>query len=151
MRDALKKQCPQAIFVGNQQGEALAKCYASGDVFLFPSITETFGNVVPEALASGLAVVAFNYAAAAQLITHQHNGLLVDFSDDNAFIQAALELVQRSELQQHCKTQAHKQIQHLSWISVCNALELQLNQLIEHHQKHSTSPLRQSSIKRVCA
>ena len=151
MRDALKKQCPQAIFVGNQQGEALAKCYASGDVFLFPSITETFGNVVPEALASGLAVVAFNYAAAAQLITHQHNGLLVDFSDDNAFIQAALELVQRSELQQHCKTQAHKQIQHLSWISVCNALELQLNQLFEHHQKHSTSPLRQSSIKRVCA
>ncbi len=47
-----------------QRGEALARHYASGDIFLFPSITETFGNVILEAMASGLAIVAFDYAAA---------------------------------------------------------------------------------------
>jgi glycosyltransferase involved in cell wall biosynthesis len=48
-RLALEKDLPEAIFCGAQRGEALAAHYASGDVFLFPSLTETFGNVVLEA------------------------------------------------------------------------------------------------------
>ena len=73
----LMQRCPDAVFSGLRRGEDLATHYASADVFLFPSITETFGNVVPEAMASGLTVVGYDYAAAGQLIRHGENGLLV--------------------------------------------------------------------------
>ena len=61
----------------------MATHYASGDLFLFPSLTETFGNVTTEALASGLGVVAFAHAAAAELIISNSNGVTVAAGDDN--------------------------------------------------------------------
>jgi len=64
------------VFAGMRTGEDLARHYASGDVFLFASLTETFGNVTLEAMASGLAVVAYDYAAARQHIRHEASGLL---------------------------------------------------------------------------
>jgi len=76
LRASLQAQLPDALFCGLQRGEALATHYASGDLFLFPSLSETFGNVVLEALASSLGVVAFDQAAAAQHIHHGHNGML---------------------------------------------------------------------------
>jgi glycosyltransferase involved in cell wall biosynthesis len=92
-RNALQASIPDAIFAGMQRGEALAEYYASGDIFLFPSITETFGNVTPEAMASGLAVVAYDYAAAAQLIKNGVSGRLVTYDDTHAFITAATDMV----------------------------------------------------------
>ena len=70
-------------------GDDLATHYASADMFLFPSVTETFGNVTTEAMASGLAVVAFDYAAAQRLIEDGVNGALVPFNDDAAFVATA--------------------------------------------------------------
>ncbi len=58
-RAALEKQYPQAVFLGKQEGEPLARTYASADVFVFPSLTDTFGIVILEALASGLPVAAY--------------------------------------------------------------------------------------------
>ncbi len=58
-RAALMRKYPQAIFLGAQQGEELAKTYAAADVFVFPSKTDTFGLVLLEALASGVPVAAF--------------------------------------------------------------------------------------------
>ena len=66
-RAELQRRLPNAVFTGALTGEPLAAAYASADVFVFPSLTETFGNVVTEAMASGLAVCAFDTAAA-----HQH-------------------------------------------------------------------------------
>ena len=77
----LQARCPDAIFAGMRSGEDLATHYASGDVFLFPSLTETFGNVTLEAMASGLAVVAFDYAAAAEVVRHGASGLLRSFRE----------------------------------------------------------------------
>ncbi|MEB3735004.1 glycosyltransferase [Halopseudomonas pachastrellae] len=65
-RAELQRRLPHAVFTGALTGEPLAAAYASGDVFVFPSLTETFGNVVTEAMASGLAVCAFDTAAAHQ-------------------------------------------------------------------------------------
>jgi glycosyltransferase involved in cell wall biosynthesis len=65
---------PDVVFCGTQVGGALAAHYASGDVFLFPSLTETWGNVTIEAMASGLAVVAYDCAAAEEVIRHGENG-----------------------------------------------------------------------------
>jgi glycosyltransferase involved in cell wall biosynthesis len=86
-RAALQAACPDLLFAGMRVGEDLAAHYASGDLFLFPSLTETFGNVTIEAMASGLAVVAYDYAAAHQYIEHGRNGVLagprnvVEFTD----------------------------------------------------------------------
>jgi glycosyltransferase involved in cell wall biosynthesis len=90
-RAALQADCPDAILVGTRRGEELATYYASADVFLFPSLSETYGNVTLEALASGLAVVAFNYAAAGQTIQHRENGLLAPMADTQAFAALAAE------------------------------------------------------------
>lgn len=91
-RGTLQQRCPQALFAGQQRGPELAEHYASADLFLFPSLTETFGNVVPEAMASGLAVVAFDCAAAGQLVRHGHNGLLARVGDEAGFCATAARL-----------------------------------------------------------
>ncbi|HTP62187.1 MAG TPA: glycosyltransferase family 1 protein [Burkholderiales bacterium] len=84
-REDLRSRCPDAIFAGMQRGEYLAAHYASADLFLFPSLTETYGNVTLEALASGLAVVAYDYAAGAALIRSGENGLLAALGDAQDF------------------------------------------------------------------
>jgi glycosyltransferase involved in cell wall biosynthesis len=92
LRETLQQRCPTAIFAGQRSGADLAAHYASADVFLFPSLTETFGNVTIEAMASGLPVVAYDYAAAAELIRPGVEGTLVPPGDREAFIRAARQL-----------------------------------------------------------
>jgi glycosyltransferase involved in cell wall biosynthesis len=88
-RAALQARCPGAVFAGMRSGDDLAAHYASADAFVFPSMTETFGNVTPEAMASGLPVLAYDHAAAGQLIQHQHSGLLARLGDADAFLALA--------------------------------------------------------------
>ncbi|MDE2372219.1 MAG: glycosyltransferase family 1 protein [Burkholderiales bacterium] len=91
-QQALMQRFPAAVFAGVRRGTDLAAHYASADAFLFASVTETFGNVVPEAMASGLAVVAYDYAAAGQLIRSGENGLLVRLDDADDFCRTAQRL-----------------------------------------------------------
>jgi glycosyltransferase involved in cell wall biosynthesis len=84
-RRELQARAPQAIFAGTRTGADLAAHYASADIFLFPSLTETYGNVTLEAMASGLAVVAYDYAAAAAAIRHGVSGMLTPCGDSAAF------------------------------------------------------------------
>jgi glycosyltransferase involved in cell wall biosynthesis len=91
-RPALAAQNPDFIFCGVQRGEELARHYASADLFIFPSLTETFGNVTLEALASGVPTVAFDYGAARERLTSAC-GRLVPFADDDAFVDAACDFV----------------------------------------------------------
>lgn len=86
LRAKLEREFPAARFVGAKRGEDLARHYASADLFVFPSESETFGNVTLEAMASGLTVVGFNGAAIADLIVHGDNGLVVAPGDESAFI-----------------------------------------------------------------
>lgn len=85
--EVLKEQFPQFHYAGARTGADLAAHYASADVFLFPSITETFGNVVLEAMSSGLGVVAFDYAAPRLLIRPGENGWLAPFNDAMAYLE----------------------------------------------------------------
>lgn len=96
-RARLERENPDVIFAGIRIGEDLAAHYASADVFLFPSVTETYGNVTVEAMASGLAVVAYDYAAAQQHIRHSENGVLTPFGAADDFVQAAAALVNDGE------------------------------------------------------
>jgi glycosyltransferase involved in cell wall biosynthesis len=90
-RTQLAAANPDFIFTGIQRGETLARFYASCDLFLFPSITETFGNVTLEAMASGLPTVAFDYGAAREHLL-DHCGRRVPFADTAAFIATSVQL-----------------------------------------------------------
>jgi len=85
----LRQAHPADHFAGTRLGEDLAAHYASADLFLFPSLSETYGNVVAEAMASGLPVLAYRSAAAAELIRDGENGRLAAPGDELAFIAAA--------------------------------------------------------------
>jgi glycosyltransferase involved in cell wall biosynthesis len=89
---ALAARHPDVVFAGIRRGEDLARHYASADLFLFPSLTETFGNVTLEALASGVPVVAFDYGAAREHIDSPLAGARVPRDDEQAFVDAAVRL-----------------------------------------------------------
>lgn len=122
-RAQLAHELPEAIFCGLQRGEELARHYASGDLFLFPSLSETFGNVVLEALASGLAVVAFDQAAAAQHIRHGYNGALATPGDEADFIDAASWLLDDREHLRHLRLNARQHAGRLEWGSIVERFE----------------------------
>lgn len=116
LRESLARKYPEVSFVGARYGEALAAHYASADLFLFPSVTETFGNVVSEALASGLPVVAFDHAAAACLVQNGINGQRVAMGDSTGFVAAATTLADRLRDEPGALREAAVQsIGHLAW------------------------------------
>jgi glycosyltransferase involved in cell wall biosynthesis len=94
----LRARHPDHVFCGLRHGEDLSRHFASGDLFLFPSLTDTFGNVTLEAMASGLPVVAFDYAAAREHIHDGVSGRSVTFGDSGAFVQAAALLAEDRSL-----------------------------------------------------
>ncbi|HYW93534.1 MAG TPA: glycosyltransferase family 1 protein [Gammaproteobacteria bacterium] len=89
---SLRQREPGILFAGARRGRDLAACYASADMFLFPSRHETFGNVTIEALASGLGVVAFDRAAASLYIRHRVSGMVVPPDQSAEFVAAAANL-----------------------------------------------------------
>ena len=123
LRAQLQTELPEALFCGVQRGEALAAHYASGDLFLFPSLSETFGNVVLEALASGLAVVAFDQAAAAQHIRHGHNGALAMPGDEVAFIESARWLLEDPESLRRVRLNARQHAGKQGWPAIVERFE----------------------------
>ncbi|WP_296257906.1 MULTISPECIES: glycosyltransferase family 4 protein [unclassified Pseudomonas] len=127
----LQRQLPDAFFCGTQRGEALAAHYASGDLFLFPSMTETFGNVVLEALASGLGVVAYDEAAASQHIRHGHNGVVAMPGDEEGFIDAARWMLEDDETLRRVRLNARQHAGHQGWAQVIDAFERHLRDASE--------------------
>ena len=123
IRNAMQAQCPDGIFTGFQRGEDLAACYASSDLFLFPSLTETFGNVTTEAMASGLALVAFDDAAAGQLVRHGHNGMLARKNEPGDFLRLATQLACNPELRRWLGAQARETALPLGWDSIVQGVE----------------------------
>lgn len=122
-RAELQAQHPEVIFAGMQTGEALAKHYASGDIFLYPSLTETYGNVTVEAMASGLATVAYDYAAAHQHIRHNVNGLLAPYADTAAFIAQAQGLISNMARVKSLRLAAQQALAELTWQHVMSDME----------------------------
>ena len=91
-RERLQRSHPDFVFRGVQRGEALAAHFASADLFLFPSRSETFGNVTLEAMASGVPTIAFDYGAAREHLRGGEHGLAVADGDDAGFVAASVQL-----------------------------------------------------------
>ncbi|WP_416886250.1 glycosyltransferase family 4 protein [Marinospirillum sp.] len=136
-RSEIQQRCPQAICVGWQQGIELARFYASLDLMLFPSLTDTYGNVVAEAMASGIPVLAFDRAAAQKLIQNRVNGWSVAApphqasaaelkAADTRFCLAAQQMVKEGSRLPQIGQAAYLSVQSLSW----EAVNQQLYQLL---------------------
>jgi glycosyltransferase involved in cell wall biosynthesis len=123
LRESLRQRCPQAVFAGMRRHEELATYYASADLFLFPSVTETFGNVTIEALASGLPVLAFDTAAAADWVRHEGNGWLVPLGDDEAYPALAAGLAREPARLARASTLACAQVAQLDWQQIAWQVE----------------------------
>ena len=118
LRKKLQRAHPWAVFTGFLEREDLARHYASADVFLYPSLTETFGNVVTESMASGLAVCAYDYAAAGRYLRHGGNGLLAPLADENAFLVHSLALAADSRLRRSLGLAARATAENIPWSRV---------------------------------
>lgn len=127
--EELKREHPEFIYAGVLRGETLAEHYASADLFIFPSITETFGNVTLEAMASGLAVVAYDYAAARQHIVSGINGFTAPFDDRTAYLDLAVRAAagDLAPLREEARASARK----VRWKKVVKRFERQLLNLVE--------------------
>jgi glycosyltransferase involved in cell wall biosynthesis len=129
-RTELQARCPRAVFAGQRSAEDLAAHYASADLLLFPSLTETFGNVTTEAMASGLPVVAFNSAAAGQLIASGRDGFLATGDDELAFVSAALQAA-HIDRRRACGAAARLRVAGLGWSDVVARFEAVLDSAID--------------------
>ena len=140
-RQALQAACPQAILAGSRTGEDLPVYYASADAFLFPSLTETFGNVTPEAMASGLPVLAYDYAAAAQLIEPGDNGLLATYGAAPDLISLAERLVADPQHARRMGVAARRTAERLGWDTVIGQVEALFNAVARGGHGVSALPL----------
>lgn len=126
----LRKRMPDATFTGALTGSALASAYASADIFVFPSLTETFGNVVTEAMASGLAVCAFDTAAAHQHIQDRYSGCLAPTGHDQLFIDNLQWLAQDTEGRRSIRLHARHRACQLDWQAIVQRFERSLLQAV---------------------
>jgi len=137
-RAELQAANPDFIFAGVQRGEALASYYASADLFPFPSLSETFGNVILEALAAGLPVVAYAEAAAREHLQDGKTGYCIDSGDSKAFIEAATRLASNPALIRHMGRAARQSIAGLSSDAVIRDFENLLRDMAQENLHEHT-------------
>jgi glycosyltransferase involved in cell wall biosynthesis len=103
--------------------QALSVYYASSDLFVFPSQTETFGNVTLEALASGIPVLAFDCAAARDWVQPDVNGWLVAEDNPEGFAAQAVSLFKENGLLDRVTQSTRQQVVHLDWDQIAEQVE----------------------------
>ena len=123
LREQFQLKYPEIIFPGMLVQSELAKYYASADLFVFPSQTETFGNVTLEALASGIPVLAFDCAAARDWVQTGVNGWLVPENDPDGFARKAVEIFNTKNLLSQVTQSTRQQIVRLDWDQIAEQVE----------------------------
>ena len=148
---SIREQYPQVICCGMQRGDDLARHYASGDIFLFPSLTDTFGNVVTEAMASGLATVSFDYAAGHEHIRHGESGMLAPFADHQAFIRCAATLTDSPNMLRTLRQNARSRALAIGWSSIVDEFIQHLNGVnaeeIQHGNKQKPAAAKRAAVQ----
>jgi glycosyltransferase involved in cell wall biosynthesis len=129
-RAGLQASHPDHVSAGMRLHEDLAAHYASADVFLFPSTSETYGNVTIEAMASGLAVVAYDYAAAAEHVRHGASGLLAPLHDADEFTRLAAGLAMDPGRVAHLGANARVATEKLDWAWIVSEFERALQDVL---------------------
>jgi glycosyltransferase involved in cell wall biosynthesis len=130
LRERFRSELPRALFTGVLQRAELARHYASADIFVHASLTETFGNVLTEAMASGLAVTGFDYAAARLFVRDGKNGLLAPPGDPGALVWAAVSLACDPVLRAKLGAAARAGVIEHSWDRVIGRFENDLLDIV---------------------
>jgi glycosyltransferase involved in cell wall biosynthesis len=126
LKAALTRAHPECVFEGVFSREEIGRHYASADIYVHASLTETFGNVLTEALASGLATAGFDYAAARQFVRHGENGLVTPCAQPDALIEAAVMLATDDLLRAQLRCNARAAVEAQSWSHVIARFESDL-------------------------
>lgn len=113
--ETLASALPDAVFLGYLTGEKLAKAYASADVFVFPSTTDTFGNVILEAQASGLPVIVSDLGGPKELVEDGRTGLVTKAHDADDFARAIERMSTEPKLRLRMGEDARQQVVNRSW------------------------------------
>ena len=113
--EALAEKLPDAIFTGYLSGEQLANAYASADIFAFPSTTDTFGNVVLEAQASGLPALVSDIGGPKELVINGYNGFITKARDVGALVTAITNLMDDSQLRTQMGENARHSVVERNW------------------------------------
>ncbi len=131
-RDRFRGMLPgDAVFTGYLEGEALARAYASAEIFLNPSVTETFGIVTLEAMASGLPAVCADATGSRSLVRHGETGFLVRPGDAAGYIDAVGRLASDPALRGRMGAAAQQATRRYTWDAVIEALVVQYREVLE--------------------
>ena len=130
LRDRLQREHPGCIFAGFFSRDEIGRYYASADIYIHASTTETFGNVLTEAMASGLAVAGFDYAAARQFVHQGASGLVVPCGQPDALVAAAVRLATDAPLRQQLRRGARAAVEAQAWEKVVVLFESDLIRVI---------------------
>lgn len=123
-------------FLGFKHGEELSRAYATGDAFIFPSTSETFGLVISEALASGLPVIAANNEPTLEQITVNENGLVYESGNTDSLMKT-LEVLDNPLKLQEMKRNTRKAVTKYSWENATQELLSYYEETIyRHNYKH---------------
>jgi glycosyltransferase involved in cell wall biosynthesis len=118
MRNRIEEQIPDSRILGFVHGEELSRIYASSDLFVFPSTTETFGNVVLEAFASGIPVVGVDSGGVADLISDGEDGFIARSHDPGHLALKIEMLLLQPELRIRFGLEARKKAALFSWDAI---------------------------------
>jgi glycosyltransferase involved in cell wall biosynthesis len=129
-----KKHGDKILFTGYQSGENLQKIYASSDIFTFPSASETLGNVVLEALSSGLPVVGVNSGGVKDLIRNNCNGYLVEPKNPAAFQERIEFLFTQTSRQRIMAYEARSSVSTRDWHYIFHNLTEEYQSISNHHK-----------------
>jgi len=121
---------PSLVFPGFVQGQELSELYAAADLFVFPSATETFGNVVLEAMASGTAVIGAAAGGVSDTVRHGRNGLLCRPGDAGDFMQAICSLHDDPSLRASLAAGGRQHALQQSWDSIFSRLLSSYRQVV---------------------
>ncbi|WP_342315810.1 glycosyltransferase family 1 protein [Lysobacter sp. FW306-1B-D06B] len=139
-RAKLEQDNPDFLFCRVQRGEALARHFASGDLFVFPSLSETFGNVTLEALASGVPTVAFDYGAAREYLRDGVHGAAIASHDEAGFVAACVRLAADDNARETMRTAARQAVAALRPEQVSADFDALLQQLIDARSADTLTP-----------
>ena len=129
----LEKHMPNAIFTGKRTKRELAEIYASSDIFIFPSITETFGNVVLEAIASGLPAVVAAAGGPQGIVERSGAGKVVQPKDDEAFFKEISGLIDNPTETENLQQKGVRYAQQENWEDICSAMATDLIKVADNH------------------
>lgn len=140
MRSKLESQLAKAgrvTFTGYLEGEELANAYAAADLFVFPSASETFGNVALESLASGTPVVGAKAGGVKEIIEHGKTGFLCNPYDPNAYIKKIITLLDDPILLRTMGYAGRQYALSQSWDAIFGKLLADYEEAIYHNRKES--------------